>query len=454
MVTLYPIRDQVHMENIHSFNQEREISFTHKRASAIQRKLRNNSLCNDESGCRIIQIELFRSAISFNEFSKNCHYSKRGYVAEIRRKVEMWNTVTGHKGYDSWNISPQELVHGGLSKELKHATSVAVNVVTKERPDLNLHNVENIHMRYRGTVGREYILDMKFNSSKGEPKLVEKRVSLVLPHTEEMIVNLRPIHSQIDTQINFIVPLNGLNRKKTAKFQRNFYTLCVRKTENCRVVYIMFSSSSSDVNFMKTYLVRFKRRHPTFNAEYVVGSGKYEPAKAYNLGLSKLNSTDLAFIATIDLNVAQHFLTRCRTYSERGQKMYYPELFMYYNMPYVYRGKWHPRNYEYSRLHGRWATHAVMCIYKSDYTQLGGYETFKKWEVDPSLVQAVQAGGLEVIQAPDPGVSHWYTATHCDSNLPPDQFSRCLSTRSDNLADRLSLAGFLLSLEEKCGKQI
>lgn len=447
MLTLYPVYDQQHLNIIHAFSQAREITTIQDRVQQVQVKLQQDSICQESKrNCRLNRFSPTMSNMTVHSLLAQCQFHSRGYIPEMRRKVVHWDTVTGHTRYNSWNLSPQELVHGALSKELKHVTDAAVSVAKEDAPGLQLVNVANLYVRYRGTVGREFMLDLELNGSEGE--VVERRVSLLLPHANEFSMQVRRTESTL-TRVNFIIPMNGLNRKKTAKFQRNFYTLCVRRTENCRVIYIMYSSNS-DVNFMRTYLTRFKRRHSKFVYEYIVGKGKFNKTEAYNLGLAKLNGSELAFIATIDVSLADHFLPRCRMNTIAGSKLYYPELFMYYNMPYVYRGKWHPRHYDYSRLHGRWTTHSVMCIYKSDYATIGGYKTFKQWELDPSLIKAAP---MEVFMAPDPGISHWYEPTHCDSNLPPDQFSRCLSTRSDNLADRLSLAGYLLSLENKCSQQ-
>lgn len=452
MLTLYPVYDQQHLNIIHAFSQAREITALQERAQEAETKLQNSQLCFESPNDCELKWRPVPSSKRIESLTKQCQFLSRGYIAEMRRKVENWETVMGQTVYNSWNLSPQELVHGGLSKELKHVTDAAVTVASGGTPGMHLVKVGNMHVRYRGTVGREFMLDVELNGSEG--KVVERRVSLLLPHTKDFSLKYRSVESRGPlTRVNFIIPLNGLNRKKTAKFQRNFYTMCVRRVENCRVVYVMFSSSNTDINFMRTYLTRFKRRHSKFVYEYVVGDGKFNMTKGYNLGLAQLNNSELAFLATVDISLADHFLTRCRANSLAGSRLYYPELFMYYNMPYVYRGKWHPRNYDYSRLHGRWATRAVVCIYKSDYTSLGGYETFKHWEVDPGLVLTSVPSSFEVFKAPDPGISHWYEATHCDSKLPPAQFSRCLSTRSDNLADRLSLAGYLLSLEAKCSKR-
>ena len=459
MLTLYPIRDLSHMETVHAFSQSREILRHHDRAVKLRDNLLNSTTTRDT--IPMIIPKSLRTVLlsngSYENFTRFCHIPSKGYIPEIRRKVVSWETVTNRKIFNSWNLSPQAAVHGDLGKEFQLVTTAAVDILRKEIPGLILHSVTNIYVRYKGTVGKEFILDLTvINGSNSN--LIERRISLLFPHKRELVLKNNPalkpppkVPASNLTLVNFIVPLDGLTRKKVAKFQRMYYIMCVRRSENCRLIYVIFSTVAADVSFMRTYLVRFKRRHSKFMYEYLVGDGEFDLMKAYDLGLSKLDDGDLAFIASPDLSVADHFLGRCRTYTSRGSKIYYPQLFMYYNMPYVYRGKWHPRNYDYSRLHGRWATHAIVCAYKSDYVAIGGYETLKQWEMDPSSLHSPAMGSLEVMKAPDPGISHWYEATHCDSKLPPDQFSRCLSTQSDNLADRLSLAGYLLSLEAKCG---
>lgn len=455
MLTLYPIRDLHHMEAVHAFSLSQEIARHQATALRLHDTLLDSEDIDDDA-FPMIPTSISTSNGSFENFTKYCHIPSKGYVPEIRRKVTKWETVTNHKIFNSWNLSPQALVHGDLGKEIQFVTAAALELLRKEMPQLILHSVADLYIRYKGTVGKEYIVDVTVTNGS-ENKLVERRVSLLLPHHKELTLRNSPpvtkpptVPPSNLTLVNFIVPLDGLNRKIVAKFQRTYYIICVRKAENCRLVYVIFSDVTSDVKFMQTYLTRFKRRHPKFNYEYIVGTGKFNRTKAYNLGLSKLADGDLAFIASSKLSVADHFLSRCRTYTSKGSKIYYPELFMYYNMPYVYRGKWHPRNYDYTRLHGRWATHAVACMYKSDYATIGGYSTLQQWEMDPDSLHSPVVGSLEVMKAPDPGISHWYEAMHCDSSLPPDQFSRCLSTRSDNLADRISLAGYMLSLEAKC----
>ena len=448
-LTLYPVRDQHHMDTLHSLSHAREITRGLRKSEEIEDTLRTHEHCQDFPESCYISANISKNSYAYDNFSRDCEDYTRGYCPEIKRKIVHWDSVAGHTIYNSWKLDPQALVHGDLSKELKYAANVAMELVKAETPNVELHNITSLYVRYRGSVGREFIFDLELSRTKGAA--LQQRVSLLMPHDDQVLLDTPVIISKENlVQVNFIVPLNGLDRKKMMKFQQTYYNLCVGGTENCRVLYIIFSSNVNDVNFMRRYLSQYQRRFSKFIYEYVVGKGKFEMGKAYSLGMSKLKDTELVFIASVDLSLlTSDFLSRCRTNTARGSRIYYPEVFAYYNMTYVYRGKRHPRIYKHTRMHGRWATHSVGCLYKSDYTAVGGYRAFKHWEFEPptSLVH----GTLEVMQAPDPGISHRYEATKCDSNLTLNQFSSCLSRQSDSLADRRSLAEYLIALEEKCG---
>ena len=451
MLTLYPIHDKYHMATVHAFNQAREIAYHQEKALEIQNKLENMSLCLKYSSELCILSPVMEIETDYVNFTtKHCRLFSRTYKPEMRRKVVNWDTISGSTLYNSWDLDPQTLVHGDLSKELQYVTEHAVSVVKEELPNARLHRMANMHVRYMGSKGKEYLFDMEL---KETDELIEKRVSLLLPHHPNMILKADAgLEVNVSSlQLNFIVPLNGLNRPKIARFQRSYFNLCVKKKENCRIIYVLFSNSINEKKFMGTYLKRFQHRHNSFLYELVNGVGEFNLTKAYNLGMSQLEDNELGFIATLDLSTADHFLNRCRRNTVRGTRIYYPEIFRYYNMNYVFgKRKWRPRHYDYTRLNGHWTTNGVACIYKSDYIAIGGYNAITQWEMEPSLMHTYVHGSCEVMRAPDPGISHWYEVTKCNSSLPSAQFSSCLSTRSDNLADRLSLAGYLLSLEGKC----
>ena len=449
MITLYPIRDNHHMEAVHAFSLSREISNHQTEAIYLQTMLNENSICvNSSKECPLPSPKI-SAMTNYSNFSMKCQLFKRGYIPELRRKVVNWEIVEGTRVYNSWDLSPQSMVQGDFNKELQYVANQALAVLKQDIPGVQLLNVVTSYVRYRGSTGREYILDLELKGTMGP---FERRVSLLFPHEPKLKLLPDAPPNARTIQINFIVPLKSLSRAKLGKFQKRFYLMCLKKKENCKIIYILFSASKRELSFLKAYLARYKRRYSHFRYDWIHANEKFNWSRGYELGMSKLANNDLAFIVSTDLSIAEHFMNRCRRNTLQGTRIYYPEIFKYYNMRYVYTGKRHPRHYDYIRQHGHWASDQAACIYKSDFVAIGGFSVISQWEIDPHLIQARINGTLEVMKAPDPGISRWYEQKHCDSKLPPAQFSSCVSARSDNLGDRISLANYLLLLETKCGQ--
>lgn len=441
------------MEAVHAWNQVREIAHHQEMASEALGMLRENSLCPSSTPeCELTDNDL--AEVTYSEFSQNCSLFYRGCIPDLRRKVSNWDIVVGDTLYNSKNLEPQDMVYGTLSEELHYVTSVAMEVLRKEISDVELHNIANVYIRYKGTVGREYILDLELiRTAEGRNRgSFERRVSLVLPHQPDMVFmnDNSTIGNTSEIVINIITPLDELNRRKVSRFQRFYYGLCIKKKLNCRILYVFYTDSTRNVRFMKDYLVRYARKYPLFKYEILIGIGKFDKTKAYNLGASILKDDELMLIADLELGMADDFLNRCRQNAIRGHRIYYPDIFKYYDMHYIYRGRWRPKHFDYIRQHGHWTKHNTICLYKSDFTTIGGFATVQKWEIESYSLRYLLKGGLEVIQAPDAGVSHWYEERTCDSSLPPAKFSNCLTRRKDDLADRTNLANYVLALERRC----
>ena len=449
-MTLYPVGDVHHMETVHAFSQSREITYHQRTLAKLKQNLQ--SFCEHYpnvitcASTTTTTTTTTKTDVTLDIFNNKCPLIDKGYVPEMRRKVVNWDTIVGNSLYTSWNMSPDSVVDRQLSQEIQYVTDISVSLVKAQVPKAGLERVTNMYARYRGTVGREYIVDMVF---RVKDKFMEKRISLLLTHSDPILVeDSRDNFNSII--INFIVPLDGVVRTKMAKFMRAYEIICIRTKENCRIIFVLLSQNTNDHSFLKTYLVRFKRRHSQFSYELSVAKEGFDKTKAYEIGISYLKDEDLVFLGGgSSFSIAGPFLGRCRANALRGKQIYYPEIFRYYNMKYVYRGRWKPRRYDFSRTHGHWATSGVACLYKSDYSAIGGYATIGKWNTDP-LIPTKLHEKLNIMIAPDPGVTHWFEDSRCDSKLSPAQFSTCMSQRSDDTADRTSLASYVLFLEQKC----
>ena len=124
-------------------------------------------------------------------------------------------------------------------------------------------------------------------------------------------------------------------------------------------------------------------------------------------------------------------------------------------MDYVYHFKRKPRKYTIKREHGHWVVYGygMVCIFKSDYTAVGGFDTsIVGWGgEDVKLFDRVTSYGLEILKAPDPSLRHHYHDKVCSTSLNAFQFAMCTSSREESLADKEQLGEYVLNLENQLG---
>ena len=458
LATLYPVQDYHQFEALHAWNQARKISHHSAKAAEAFERLVSSSLCDDSiPECGLNLTDDIFSEISYNQFSTNCTLFSRGYITDVRRWIDIWDIAMGNNIYSGKNIEPQELVYGWMTEELHYATSVAMELVKQEDSNLELRNIANSYIRHKGTVGQEFILDLELvKLGEKSEKSLFKRVALLFPfHQEFQFMNNTMVVKKLNPIINLIVPFSGaLKRRKLTAFIKVCYHLCVNMKGNCKIVFVLFESVGRRIQVIKKYINRYGQKYSRFVGPIVHDTGQFDQKKGYDLGLSLLSDDDLAVLMDLEIRLTTNFLGRCRQYAIRGHQVYFPDIFRFYNMKYVHpKVKWSLRHFSFIRNHGHWAKHSLLCLYKSDYMDLGKFNQISKWEMQPELIPSTSKGGLNVIQSPDPGVSHAYGETKCDSSMPSAQFSFCLTQRRDDLGDRTVLANYALSLEEKCKEE-
>lgn len=332
-------------------------------------------------------------------------------------------------------------------KELQMMLSkvvTAANDMSGKR--LKFKQVINGWVRHNPFRGSEYIVDCLFMDSF--KRVISKRVSLVRPLAANYIT-LKENHDP-HTTVHFIVPLANVNARFT-EFMFMYEDIAIKTSQNVHLILVVYGSR--DIVFVKDFLGPFQQKHSSTMVTVLEGTGDFSRGKALDLGMSQLHPEDLAFMCDVDMSVDHGFIDRCRKNAVRGERVYYPEFFKLYNLDYVYRGKGvkYPSSVSMKRQHGHWAYYSfgMLCIYKSDYTLVGGMNTnIRGWgEEDVAFFQKVVRKKLDVFRAPDTGLSHRWHEKTCPRTLSPTQYTHCLTSRGENLADRIELANYIYELD-------
>ena len=444
------------MMAIQHFVQVREFERLQQKLSVAQSQ--TNTVCQKvppnlaapltEAAARSCHLLAFNNCDTTASFSRDTLLPT--FKASNKDEVNPWVFVNTVGLYQSTTTTPFLKVTGELEAEVNYIIKKAIATIGhREARDLALWKLIGCYLRYSGTRGREYLLDMVLTSSGGRRE--RRRVSVIRPHTPDLIMVDDTGAGEMGTQVNILVPLSKVG-DRYAKFLKVYEQAVLKTGESARLILIVFGD---EVAAVKKALLPYQTHFP--QAEFlVVSSDKdFTRSKALDLGMAQLQDSELAFLCDVDMTFHTSFLERCRLNTIRGRRVYYPDFFKYYDMDYVYRFRRKPSQFSIKRPHGHWAdySYGMLCLYKSDYLRSGGFDlTITGWGgEDVDLLHRILKAGLDVLKAPEPDLSHRYHDKYCGINLTASQFAQCVSSRNEGLADRMQLAEYVFYLEKQCG---
>lgn len=359
-----------------------------------------------------------------------------------------WDAFQPSISYVVTHLEPRDWYDGELRLEMESVSKEALRQYNeKMASNLTFAKIRYGLHRYLGTKGKEYIIDVETKEQNAT------RLHILRSHKFQPIMLEDSGSEAMNKTIDFVVPLSNVH-SRFEEFMRTYEDVCLKVEEKCRLNLVVYGTQ--DVKSINSSVAKYKIRYPFAHINVIPGKGEFSRGRALHAGISTLSSSDLAFTCDVDMTIERSFLNRCRRNAIQGRRVYYPEVFKYYNMDYVYRFKQRPRfSYYIDRYHGHWCTYGygMLCIYKSDYDAVGGYdETIEGWGgEDIQLIDTVLHRGFDIMRAPDPALSHRYHPKICSKKLSKNQHGQCLSSRNEDIADTRRLADYVHYLENYCG---
>ena len=459
LLTLYPIRSLEHMRAVHHFVLVRHVHELQLKLAVVENQ--TNRICErvsldfaaplTEPEARYCNVQSFNQCNTTSNPHLVNQVLPQMFKAVNHYEVLPWMYLTPAGLYISTTTTPIFKVNGEIKVEIDFIIKKAISTLNlRETSEWVLWKLVGCHIRYSGTRGREYLLDMVLAAKTGE-QTRRQRLKILRPHSADIIVRDDTDEGVLATRVNILVPLNKVGDRFN-EFLRIYDREMLRNNENVTLVLIVFGSEVHSVN---QTLERYQVRYPEAEFVIVPEEGTFTRGGALDSGMSQLGDSDLAFFCDVDMTFDPTFLDNCRLNAVQGQRVYYPEFFKYYDMNYVYRFKRKPADISIKRFHGHWASYSygMTCMYKSDYANSGGFNhLITGWGgEDVDLFERVLATGIDILKAPDPSLSHRYHEKTCSLSLPPTQFAMCISSRNEGLADRMQLAEYVYYLEGHCG---
>ena len=464
LLTLYPVTEQQHMLSLHHFVQTRTVQRLQHQLALSQNQ--TNQICKqvsqefaapltepDARYCRIkssnddcdsSSTSLDSDAIS-EELPPN-------FKAMNRFEVISWSYMTPGGVYQSTTTVPVYGVGGELREEINFIIGKVISTVNlQEATEWMLWRLIGCHLRYSGTRGREYLLDMILEEKRRRVRK-RRRWHVLRPHGPGLVLHEEEnVVEALGTRVNVIVPLSNVG-ERFQQFLEMYEQQVLRKKQNVALILVVFGSELESVNQTVTV---YQTRHPDADFTVVSGEGPFTRSVGLDTGMAQIDDSELAFICDVDMTFDASFLDRCRLNAVQGSRVYYPEFFKYYDMDYVYRFRRRPAELSIKRENGHWASYSygMVCMYKSDYLASGGFDTgITGWGgEDVDLFERILKTRVDILKAPDPYLRHRYHEKMCSLSLNPNQFTTCISSRNEGLADRMQLAEYVYYLEGQCG---
>ena len=453
LLTLYPVHDAELMWRVHHFCKTRRFEDLKRKLLVAEKSA--NMVCRQSSQVSTLSTETADKECDLKAFD-GCQISSSvtsdapppPVSPSNKYELQTFTYLDSRAVFTSGTTVPTVDIQGEMEEELQYIIKTAVDIVNRnEATEYKFQKLKNAYLRYSGTRGREYILDLVLSH---EQEVLQRRLNLLRPHQPGLVLLQDASEENRKARVNFIVPISRVS-KRFKEFLFMYEDLCLKTRENARLVLAVFGKE--DLGFVKKSVMKLAKKYPDFQSHIISSDATFSRARALDLGISFLSDTELAFLCDVDMTVDLGFLSRCRMNALRGKRVYYPEFFKYYNMDYVYRFRKRPKTFAIKRQHGHWAVYSfgMLCIYKSDYTSAGGLDTdIVGWGgEDVDLFERIVKQKLEVLRAPDPALSHRYHDKQCSANLRPLQFASCLTSREESLADRMQLAEYVFYLEER-----
>lgn len=459
-LTLAPILTDEHMYTLHYFYKLKQLNSVQEKTSELNDQLKQ--ICQnlpqnvlDSEKIQDYCIDLNPQNVKDEDFDLDTGTQGQSMTTPFNRfrprnrfQVQAWNYFDAINIYEDESTMPRRPLktYKYHSMELQKALQEAVKAASRQHhAKLRFKKIINGYVRHNPLLGNEYIIDAKFVEARNPRKKIEKRLRLLRPLASSYVV--QPSKSNTSETIHFVVPITKVTNR-FGDFLRMYEKLALIPGGNTHLVLAVYGDD--DVRQISQNVSIYYKKYPKAEITIIQGYGDFSRAKALDLGMSKLQDTDLAFLCDVDMDIDQHFLTKCRRNTGQGQSVYYPEVFKLYNRKYVYRNGWHPRKYSISREQGHWGYYAygMLCIYKSDYKAIGGLDVaMVGWGgEDVDLYERVLRNGLDVLRSPDTSLVHRWHSKSCKMQSSSKMLEHCLMSQSEVLADRRELARYIFDI--------
>ena len=395
-------------------------------------------------------------------FYKQSYPDMVPYNPQDRHDLPEWMFFDEDKIYINNNDHPVVGKTGEFNEKLKSLIRDIKSVLQKRKKmPVAAVKILSGFFRENSHRGKEILVDIEvndyhFNQGEVQQTTLNRRVELVQPVPRSLYINIEAI--SVSDVLNIIVPLvSGDNiSQRISNFLNQYKAAILEKTQDARLLMVTYGAEALAV--ANRQVEGYLKRYPDAKMTIVPVQGEYSHLDAIKQAAAEIPSKELMYISDVDTAFRSDFIMRCRKTAIHMFRVYLPVPYQLYNASYTYRVKQRPNILFISREAGFWdgENYGHMCMYRSDFLAAERAAQVAQESLPPNSPDYLVAGfmkqGLQVLRAPDPGLTRSHWPKICPSSLDHTSREKCLHWHEDNLADRRDLAIYMLDLSKKLGR--
>lgn len=468
---VYPVHTFASMRTLHHYYMEAKVKLLQQKGQELY-----HQPLVDACGLTPSHI-LPRGMNNTDEFcigqAKSCsplefHFYKQPYPDMVpykpqdRHDLPEWMFFDEDKIYINNNDHPVVGKTGEFNEKLKNLIRDIKSVLQKRKKmPVGAVKILSGFFRENSHRGKEILVDIEVKDyhlqhEELQQTTLSRRVELVQPVPRSLYINIEAV--TVSDVLNIVVPLvssDGISQR-ISNFLDQYKAAILEKNQDARLLMVTYGAAALDA--ANRQVEGLLERYPDAKMIIVPVQGEYSHMDAIKQAIAEIPSKELMYISDVDTAFRSDFIMRCRKTALHMFRVYLPVPYQLYNTSYTYQVKQRPNVLFISRETGFWDSknYGHLCMYRSDFIAAERAARALEGSLPPNspdyLVAGVMKQGLQVLRAPDPGLTRAHSPKTCPNSLDRTTREKCLHWHEDNLADRRDLAIYMLQLRKKLGK--
>ena len=438
LLTVHPIKEPENLRSLHHFYRVVEFRNEQEKLQRLQGDIKtlckgfNQTLQSPWQTLEVCEVQFCsKNGATLKQTPSTPLTPKLSlpHLANPRNRYELMPWIhfnaTLQEGFS--DIMPQHELYDGLHSEVTHLLSLLeAHIKQNMRESQELRPVEVLdgYSRFSPELGQEFILDIKFAEVDNFNEMVQKRVRLIRPLGQELL--LIEESPNFNATVNVIVPVAKPDRN-FEEFMSAYEIASLQHDANTRLVLAVFGGKDN-LHHVQSITDNYTTKYASSRIAILAGKqDKFSVASALNLGMSVITGKELVFLGDVNTRIQPGFFNVCRQNTILGERVYFPVAFATSE-----------EGPELMKLRGRWASYSfqLACLYKADFILLGG-------ATEANLFQRAIEKQLEVMQAPEPRLLVVPSEETCNSFSEPEKKAICLQVRTFSTVDQVQAASYL-----------